>query len=100
MQVWPHAYAILTPDKVGVLVHLGLDTVQLKGEGFTLHAAKGDQVVQGQPIVTYDVPAVIATGRNPIIPVVVLDTKASALADLAAPGTEVSLEAVLFTVTR
>lgn len=100
VQVWPHAYAILTADKVGVLVHLGLDTVQLKGEGFTLHAAKGDQVEQGQRIVTYDVPAVEAAGRNPIIPVVVLDAKGSALDDLAAPGTDVSTEAILFTVTR
>ena len=35
LQMFPHAYIIISDDNVGVLVHLGLDTVQLKGEGFT-----------------------------------------------------------------
>ena len=75
MQLWPHAYVIMTADKVGVLVHLGLDTVQLKGEGFTTHASEGDKVEAGQTIITYDVPAVEAAGRNPVIPVVVMGKK-------------------------
>ena len=37
LKLLPHAYVIMTPDNVGILVHLGLDTVQLKGEGFTTH---------------------------------------------------------------
>ncbi len=100
VQLWPHAYVIMTADKVGVLVHLGIDTVQLKGEGFTLHAAKGDQVTQGQRIVTFDVPAVEATGRNPIVPVVVMDTKADALEITASVGAGVQPNDALFTVTR
>ena len=100
VQLWPHAYVIMTADKVGVLVHLGIDTVQLKGEGFTLHAAKGDQVTQGQRIVTFDVPAVEATGRNPIVPVVVMDTKADALEIIASIGGRVAPQDDLFTVTR
>ncbi|MFT4295956.1 MAG: glucose PTS transporter subunit IIA [Micropruina sp.] len=75
LTLWPHAYVIVTPDNVGVLVHLGLDTVQLNGEGFTAHVAQGDVVEAGQPMITFDVPAVEATGRNPIIPVVVMDKK-------------------------
>lgn len=100
MQLMPHAYAIMTADKVGVLVHLGLDTVQLDGEGFTLHAAKGDHVEQGQPIVTYDVPAVTATGRNPIVPVVVMGAKADAVEALATAGEEVAANDSLFTVSH
>ncbi|MFT3875217.1 MAG: glucose PTS transporter subunit IIA [Propioniciclava sp.] len=100
VQLWPHAYVIMTADKVGVLVHLGIDTVQLKGEGFTTHVAKGDQVVAGQRIVTFDVPAVEATGRNPIIPVVVMDTKPDALEVTAFLGGLVSPQDSLFTVTR
>ena len=50
VQVWPHAYAILTPDKVGVLVHLGLDTVSLGGAGFTVHASEGESVEAGDPV--------------------------------------------------
>jgi PTS system N-acetylglucosamine-specific IIC component len=77
MKLWPHAYVIMTSDNVGVLVHLGLDTVQLKGEGFTLLVEEGAQVEVGQPMVSYDVPAVEATGRNPVIPMVVMDKKAA-----------------------
>ena len=73
LQMFPHAYIIVSADNVGVLVHLGLDTVQLKGEGFTAHVAKGDTVEAGQPVITYDVPSVVATGRNPIVPVVVME---------------------------
>ena len=89
LQLWPHAYAIMTPEKTGVLVHLGIDTVQLKGEGFTMHVAKGDQVVQGQKVITYDVPAVEALGRNPIIPVIMMETKADAVEVLARVDAEV-----------
>ncbi len=80
LTLWPHAYVIVTPDNVGVLVHLGLDTVQLNGQGFTAHVAQGDTVEAGQTMITFDVPAVEATGRNPIIPVVVMDKK---LGDIA-----------------
>ena len=37
LKLMPHAFVVLTPDNVGVLVHLGLDTVALDGEGFTTH---------------------------------------------------------------
>ena len=47
LKLLPHAYVILTPDNVGVLVHLGLDTVQLNGAGFTAHVAQGDSVTAG-----------------------------------------------------
>ena len=40
-KLYPHAFVILTAEGVGVLVHLGIDTVQLKGEGFTTHVARG-----------------------------------------------------------
>ncbi len=98
LQLWPHAYVIMTADKVGVLVHLGLDTVQLKGDGFTTHVAKGDQVEAGQTIVTFDVPAVEAGGRNPVIPVVVMDSK-DADVSVTASGHVAALDD-LFTVNR
>ena len=80
MKLWPHAYVVLTDDQVGVLVHLGIDTVQLNGEGFTTHVAEGDRVEVGQKVITYDVPAVEATGRNPIIPVLVMERQADGVA--------------------
>jgi PTS system N-acetylglucosamine-specific IIC component len=77
--LWPHAYVIAADDETGVLVHLGIDTVKLEGQGFTAHVANGDRVEVGQTIITYDVPSVVASGRNPIVPIVVMDRKADAL---------------------
>ena len=73
LKLMPHAYIVMTPDNVGVLVHLGLDTVGLKGDGFTAHVSQGDEVTAGQLIITYDVPSVEAKGLNPIVPVVVME---------------------------
>jgi PTS system N-acetylglucosamine-specific IIC component len=100
LQMFPHAYIIISDDNVGVLVHLGLDTVQLKGEGFTPHVAVGDRVVVGQSVVTYDVPAVEAAGRNPIVPVVVMEKKPEDIivADLVAAGGQLAAAQLLLVV--
>lgn len=75
IKLLPHAYVIMTPDNVGVLVHLGLDTVTLGGEGFSAQVAQGDTVEAGQPVITYDVPAIVAAGFSPVVPVVVMDER-------------------------
>lgn len=95
VKLHPHAFVILTPDGRGVLVHLGIDTVQLKGEGFTLLAAEGDDVGVGAPVVEWDPAAVEAGGRSPICPVVALDAAADAL-QIPAQGCEVAAGAELF----
>ncbi|WP_420847540.1 PTS sugar transporter subunit IIA [Nakamurella flava] len=101
-KLMPHAYIILGADNTGVLVHLGLDTVQLGGQGFTTHVAEGDHVEAGQTITTYDVPAIIAAGKNPIVPVVVMDTPADAVRPDSAvtSGAELAARDALFTVER
>lgn len=75
LKLMPHAYVVMTPENIGVLVHLGLDTVQLKGDGFTAHVSQGDSVTVGQVVITYDVASVVAKGLNPIVPVVVMDER-------------------------
>jgi len=101
LKVFPHAYVILSADGIGVLVHLGIDTVELRGEGFTLHAKQGDQVTAGDLIVTWDSAAVEAGGRDPIVPVIILErTKESiALADAVAAGAELAAGDLFLTVT-
>ena len=47
VKLHPHAY-VISGDGKSVLVHLGIDTVQLKGEGFTLHASEGSTVKRVQ----------------------------------------------------
>lgn len=102
LKVFPHAYVILSPDGIGVLVHLGIDTVQLAGEGFTVHARQGDTVAAGDVIVTYDVPAIEAGGRNPIVPVIILERQADgiSLADAVAGGLELASGDAFLTVLR
>jgi sugar PTS system EIIA component len=103
LKLMPHAYIVMTPDNVGVLVHLGLDTVALKGEGFTTHVSQGDEVTAGQLIITYDVPSVEAKGLNPIVPVVVMDERESGnVAPSAAvtSGADIASGADLFTATK
>lgn len=101
LKVFPHAYVILSADGIGVLVHLGIDTVELRGEGFALHAKQGDQVTAGDLIVTWDSAAVEAGGRDPIVPVIILErTKESiALADAVAAGAELAAGDLFLTVT-
>jgi PTS system glucose-specific IIA component len=77
-------------------VHLGIDTVQLNGEGFTLLAAEGDEVAAGAPVVEWDPTSVEAGGRSPLCPVVALDAAADALR-LIADGGEIAVGAKLFT---
>lgn len=103
LRLMPHAYVVMTPDNVGVLVHLGLDTVALKGEGFTTHAAQGDEVAVGQLVITYDVPAVEAKGLNPIVPVVVMDEREAdnvVPSGAVAAGADVAAGAELFTANK
>lgn len=96
----PHAFVVTTDDGVGILVHLGIDTVQLDGKGFTVHVEKGAEVTAGQLMVTYDVPSVEAAGRNPIVPVVALEKPAEqvSLGGAVASGAEVSVSDAIFTV--
>ncbi|TDE41553.1 PTS glucose transporter subunit IIA [Nonomuraea mesophila] len=83
MKLHPHAYVIVGDDGRGVLVHLGIDTVQLKGEGFRLLATEGDRVRAGQAVVAWDPSAVEAGGRSPVCPVVALDALSEAVTGVA-----------------
>lgn len=53
-----HAVGIATPDGIEVLVHVGIDTVKLQGEGFRALVRQGDKVSAGQPLLEVDLAAV------------------------------------------
>ncbi|NGO72647.1 PTS sugar transporter subunit IIA [Streptomyces boncukensis] len=82
----PHAFVVVDSDGHGVLTHLGIDTVQLNGEGFELLVAKGDSVSRGQPMVRWDPAAVEAAGKSPVSPVIALEATADSLAGVAEEG--------------
>lgn len=67
-----HAVALTLDDGAEVLIHVGLDTVKMNGEGFTVHVKNGDRVAAGQPLVDFDRSAIEAAGYKAVTPVVIL----------------------------
>ena len=69
-----HAYGIKTDDGVEILIHVGLDTVNLKGEGFTPKVSAGRRVARGEPLVDVDLKTVRDAGYDPTTILVVTNT--------------------------
>lgn len=68
-----HAFGITRDDGVEVLVHVGIDTVQMKGEGFTNLLKAGDAVKAGQPIMKVDFDLVKQKGYDPSTMLIITD---------------------------
>jgi PTS system glucose-specific IIA component len=92
----PHAFVVLGLEGVGVLVHLGIDTVRLEGKGFELQVKDGDTVAAGDPVVTWDVAVTRDEGLSPVVPVVVMDRPKGSVT--AATGGDVAAGDVLYDV--
>jgi PTS system glucose-specific IIA component len=75
IKLLPHAFVVVEESGRGVLTHVGIDTVKLKGEGFKLLIAQGDTVEAGAMVMRVDPAAALAAGYSMVSPVVVLDTK-------------------------
>jgi PTS system N-acetylglucosamine-specific IIA component len=95
IKVMPHAYIVQHASGPAVLVHVGIDTVGLKGEGFTVLAQKGDQVRAGDAMVRVDAALVRSKNLSLCSPVVVLDSKPDAI-EAPAPGGRVKAGDHLF----
>ncbi len=65
-----HAFGMTLDKGVEVLVHIGLDTVSLNGEGFTALKTQGDRVKKGEPIVKIDRDFILSKGLSLISPVI------------------------------
>jgi PTS system beta-glucosides-specific IIC component len=72
--VMPHAFGIRGADGLEVLVHVGLDTVELDGKGFAPAVSQGETVAAGQLLTTFDIAAITAAGYNPITVMLVTDS--------------------------
>ena len=71
-----HAIGLKTDDDVEVLIHIGIDTVNLKGQHFNALAKVGDHIEVGTPIMEVDFAAVKEAGYDIITPVIVTNTAA------------------------
>ncbi|WP_408931944.1 beta-glucoside-specific PTS transporter subunit IIABC [Corynebacterium sp. YSMAA1_1_D6] len=70
-----HAVGIISDDGVEVLVHIGLDTVALKGKPFTSHVKKGQHVEEGDLLVEFDSQSILQAGYSLTTPVIITNTK-------------------------
>ena len=65
-----HAYGLRREDGLEVLIHIGMDTVQLNGEGFESYVQQGDYVTQGQKLAKVNIDYVLSQGKSVVSPVV------------------------------
>lgn len=68
-----HAYGMKTAGGKEVLIHIGMDTVELEGKGFDVHVKQGDIVKQGDPLVDVDLDYIRSQGKSVVTPVVFTD---------------------------
>ena len=59
-----HAIGISSPDGMELLIHVGVNTVAMEGDGFELFCAEGDQVKAGQKLMTFDIDKIKAAGYS------------------------------------
>ena len=69
-----HAIGLTLDNGAEILIHIGINTVELKGEGYTAHVNEGDKISKGQKLITFDKAAIEAKGYNTITPVIVTNT--------------------------
>lgn len=92
-----HAFGLVLDGGIEVLIHVGIDTVNLKGEGFDVKVKKGDRVTVGTPLVTFDRKVIEDAGYSMVTPVIVLNGKKFASVHPTAAG-EVTAGAPILTV--
>ena len=69
-----HAISLVADFGAEILIHVGLETVSLKGEHFTIHGANGDKEKKGQLLIEFDLDAIKAAGFNTITPMLVCNS--------------------------
>jgi sugar PTS system EIIA component len=98
VKVHPHAFVVLGPDGVGVLVHLGINTVRLEGKGFEVLVEQGSSVAAGDPMVRWDPATITGEDISTMVPVVAMDRPKGSV-PAPAEGSVAAIGDVLFTVT-
>lgn len=68
-----HAIGFQTEDGLDILMHIGLDTVKLEGEGFTVFVKEGDKVKKGDIVAEVDLQFLSEKNLNPITPIIICD---------------------------
>ena len=69
-----HAIGLTLDNGAEILIHVGIDTVELGGEGYTAYVAEGDRVTKGQTLITFDKALITAKGYKVITPIIVTNS--------------------------
>lgn len=69
-----HAIGIRTEDGAEILIHVGLDTVELAGQPFTVHVVMGETVTLGQQLLTADLQQIHQAGKDTVTPMIVTNS--------------------------
>ncbi len=88
MNIFPtkHAIGIVAEDGTEILIHIGIDTVNLKGEGFTAKAAEGDEIKQGQLLMEMDLDYIKENASSTITPIIFTNLQEGQSIDVKATG--------------
>jgi PTS system glucose-specific IIA component len=97
VKLHPHAFVVLGGNGVGVLVHLGINTVRLDGRGFEVLASEGSVVEAGEPMVRWDPATISGDDISTVVPVVAMDQPKGSV-PAPAPGTVAVTGELLFSV--
>ena len=95
-----HAFCLETDSGAEIVVHMGLDTVALDGQGFTRLAEEGSVVTAGQPVLEMDLAFLNSHARSMISPVVVSNSDDFTGINLLASGSVVAGESKLYEIKR
>ena len=94
-----HAFCLETDTGAEVVVHIGIDTVNLQGQGFTCLVDEGSKVTQGQPILELDLEYLNANARSMISPVVITNMDQFGAISATATGLVIAGESKLLDIT-
>ena len=77
LQIFPtnHAVGIMSDEGLEILIHLGIDTVELKGKGFTRLAEPDDPVEPGTPLIKMDLDMIKGCGKSVISPIIITNNE-------------------------
>ena len=95
-----HAIGIKTQDGLEVMLHMGLDTVELKGKTFTIHVKEGDKVAVDTHLATVDLDQIRDAGKDPVILTLITNTNdyVDKASDLVQSGEQIKVHAKVFEV--
>lgn len=81
-----HAIGLATDDGAELLIHVGMDTVELDGKGFTAHVVQGSKVKKGQLLLSFDMEAIQKAGYSVVTPVIVTNSADYQAVEVLAEG--------------